>query len=434
MGGILLAALAGGLILNIMPCVLPILALKAFTVVEHAKHDARKRRMHGIFYTMGTMTVFLVLATLVIVARGAGKHLGWGMQFQHPPFVAIMTAIVFAFSLNALGVFEILISAQGEDAAHDKVWGSFVNGLFAAILSTPCSAPFVGSAAAYALGAKATTLDTLLVFAVMGFGLALPYLLLTLIPALTKLLPRPGAWMEVVKQVMGFALLGTAIWLYRTFQVQVTPESANGFLFFLLGLALALWGAHRFGGVDRTAVRRWIVRAGALALVVVSFRSFVTFEKPAAAKSEGAEGASLLNVPPVVVDGHINWTLYAKERVDAELKRKRPVFMDFTAEWCATCKANDSAFVETDAVRGAFERTKVMPIKVDMTSSSDELDSLLDDVLKEDKSRNGIPVYVIRYPDGTQELLPLVITSELVAAKLDEAAKKYPPDKYASAM
>jgi thiol:disulfide interchange protein DsbD len=427
MGGILLAALAGGLILNIMPCVLPILALKAFSVVEHAKHDAHKRRMHGLFYTLGTMSLFLGLATIVVVARGAGKHLGWGMQFQHPPFVAVMTAIVFAFSLNALGVFEILISAQGEDAAHDKVWGSFVNGVFAAILSTPCSAPFVGSAAAYALGAKATTVDTLLVFAVMGFGLALPYLLLTLIPALTKLLPRPGAWMETVKQVMGFALLGT------TFQVQVTPEAANGFLFFLLALALGFWAAHRFGGIDRSALRRWVVRVAALAMVAGSGKYFINFERAAKADGDGP-GAMAANVPPVVVDGHINWTLYGKDRVSTELKRGRPVFLDFTAEWCATCKANDSAFVETDTVRGAFERTKIMPMKVDMTSSSDELDALLDDVLKDDKTRNGIPVYVIRYPDGTQELLPLVITSELVAGKLDAASKKYPPDKYASAL
>lgn len=420
---ILLAALAGGVILNVMPCVLPILALKAFGVVEHAKHDARKRRLHGIFYTLGTMTLFLGLAVLIIVARSAGRHLGWGMQFQHPPFVAVMTTLVFAFSLNALGVFEILISAQGADAQHDKVWGSFANGIFAAILSTPCSAPFVGSAAAYALGSGATPLDTLLVFAVMGFGLALPYLLLTLIPALTKLLPKPGAWMETVKQVMGFALLGTAVWLYRTFQVQVTPDAANGLLFFLLALAFALWGAHRFAGIDKPAARRWAVRALALLLVGVSFKVFVTFERAAGA-GEGAtvssDGSS-----PVVVDGAIAWTPYDSGRVAAELARGRPVFMDFTAEWCATCKANDSAFVETDAVRGAFQRTNILPVKVDMTSTSDELDALLDQVLENDKDRNGIPVYVIRFPDGTQDLLPLVITSELLAGRLDEAARRY---------
>lgn len=429
---ILLAALVGGVILNVMPCVLPVLALKAFSVVEHAKHDARKRRLHGLFYAAGTMSMFLALGALVVVAKSMGKHLGWGMQFQHPPFVAAMIAVIFAFSLNALGVFEILISAQGEGGNDDKLWGSFVNGLFAAILSTPCSAPFVGSAAAFAFASSTGWIETLGVFATMGFGLALPYLLLTQIPAFGRMLPKPGAWMETVKQVMGFLLLGTAVWLFRSFQKQVTPESANGFLFFLLALALALWAGHRFGGIDRTAARRWVVRAVAAGFLFAAYKIVVKFEPAAQAQvTVDPVLAGGDTIPPVVADGHIVWTPYSKARVDAEMARHRPVFMDFTAEWCATCKANEQAFVETDTVRAALERTKILPVKVDMTSSNDELDKLLEDTIKSDKERNGIPVYVIRYPDGTQDLLPLVITAEMLARHLDDAAKKYPPDKFA---
>ena len=422
---ILLAALAGGVILNIMPCVLPVLALKAFSVVEHAKHDDRKRRLHGVAYTAGTMTMFLVLGGLVVAGKNAGKHMGWGMQFQHPPFVAAMIAIVFVFALNALGVFEILVSAQGE-GDDDKLWGSFINGIFASILSTPCSAPFVGSAAAFAFGAQTSAVETLLVFAVMGFGLALPYLLLTQIPAFAKILPKPGAWMQDVKMVMGFFLLATAIWLLYAFAKQVTPDSLVNFLFFLLALAVALWAGHRFGGIDRTALRRWVVRGLAAAFVFGVFKFAVHLEPAArAAVSTGPE------IAPVVVDGHINWVPYNADRMKAELAHNRPVFLDFTAEWCATCKVNEKAFVETDTVRQAFERSKILPMKVDMTNADDELEKLQDAVLKGHDDREGIPIYVVKFPGGEQDLLPLVITSELVVARLDDASKKFPLEKFA---
>lgn len=426
--GILALALVGGLILNVMPCVLPVLALKAFHAVEHSKHDLRTRRMHGWAYTFGTVSLFLALATVVLIIKASGKRMGWGMQFQHPPFVAIMTAIVFAFALNALGVFEILISAQGGEGEEDKVWGSVVNGWFAAILSTPCSAPFLGTAAAFALAADTPAWKTLLIFGVIGFGLAIPYLLLTQIPAFARVLPRPGAWMETVKQVMGFSLLGTAIWLFRTFQVQVTPEAANWFLFFLLTLAVALWAAHRFGGIDRTPARQWVMRIAMALLVFGAYKKMVSYEHPAkiGPAPESALEAKNHTLDPVVVDGHIAWTPYDGSRLKKENGRNRPVFMDFTAEWCATCKANERAFLETDTVRGALQKTGILPMRADMTNENEELQAILDKL-----GRNGIPVYVIWYPDGTYDLLPITITAETVATHLETASKKFPAEKFA---
>lgn len=421
-------ALLGGLILNVMPCVLPVLALKAMSVVDHARHDAARRRMHGIAYTIGTMSMFIALAVVIVAVKASGHRLGWGMQFQHPTFVAAMTAVVFAFALNSVGVFEINLSSGAEGGDDDKFLGSVVNGLFAALLSTPCSAPFLGTAAAVALGADVPAWKTILIFAVIGLGLALPYLIITFIPSFSKILPRPGRWMETVKTVLGFVLFGTAIWLFRTLQVQVTPASSNSFLVFLLALAVALWFGNRYGGVAADPARRWIVRGvqvGGLVLVGYWSISFVK-PTPAIAADTMVKAAPGSTDPPVIVDGHIAWTPYDAKRVKEEAKRGRPVFLDFTAEWCATCKANEHAFIETDTVRNAFKRTNILPMRVDMTVDNDELSALL-----ETTGRTGIPVYLIVMPDGKRDLLPITITSEMVASHLDDASQKFPSEKFA---
>lgn len=418
--GTLGIALLGGLVLNVMPCVLPVLTLKAFTLLDHAHGDAREQRMHGLAYLVGTVSAFLVFGAGIVVLRASGKSLGWGMQFQNPVFVAIVAAVVFAFALNALGVFEITLSTVRQE--RGGFLGSVLNGWFAAIMATPCSAPFLGTAAALALAADTPAWLTLSIFAAIGVGLAAPFTLLAFVPAFSRLLPRPGAWMETFKHVMGFTLLATVIWLYSVLLRQVTPDAAAFYLAFLLALGVTLWGIQRFGGIVESTPRRVLVHMLAIVMVGFAWHRLARLERPAhAAAALSSDLAFVAANEPVVVAGKIAWSAFDPKRVEVELARKRPVFMDFTADWCASCKTNEKVFLETDLVRETLSRTNVLPMKVDMTNEDDSQSAWLAKL-----GRNGIPAYVIWMPDGTRDLLPEVITSDMVRERLEAAEKRFP--------
>jgi thiol:disulfide interchange protein len=426
--GTLGVALLGGLILNVMPCVLPVLTLKAFTLVDHAHSEAAEQRKHGLAYMVGTVSAFLVFGVGIALLRASGKSLGWGMQFQNPAFVGGVASVVFAFALNALGVFEITLSASGSGDDRGGLLGSVANGWFAAIMATPCSAPFLGTAAAFALAADTPTWLTLAIFGCIGIGLAAPFTLLAFVPQISRLLPKPGQWMETFKYLMGFTLLATVVWLYGVLLRQVSPESATLFLGFLLALAVSLWAIGRFGSLIESTSRRVVVHVLAIAVVGLAWHRLAQFEKPAMAAVTAIASTERVGLvaasEPVVVAGKIAWTAFDPKRVDAELARKRPVFMDFTADWCASCKTNEKVFLETDLVRGALTKTNILPMKVDMTNEDDVQSEWLKKL-----GRNGIPAYVIWLPDGTRDLLPEVITAEMVSERLAAAAARFPAVK-----
>lgn len=409
----------GGLVLNVMPCVLPVLTMKVFHLVEYAHTDPRLNRAHGIAYTAGVLVTFLAFALGVIALKYAGHAVGWGMQFTNPAFVATLTALVVVFGMNALGVFELSLSVAGHEG-KGGVTDSFVNGIFASVMSTPCTAPFLSTAATFALSDEVPAWNTLLVFSVVGLGLASPFTAVSFIPGLARILPRPGAWMETFKVLMGFTLLGAAVWLFGTLMHQVTSKSATGFLYYLLFMAVALWLWQRFGGPQYGRNRRLVVTTvTAVALAGVGFGS-VRFEPRA------AEAASTSDA--VVVDGHINWAPFDVEFIAAARASGRPVFIDYTAEWCANCKTNERLFIETEAVHASLEQTGIIPVKADLTNDNEVILQWLDDL-----GRSGLPAYAIYMPDGTVDALPQVITTELLLERFAAASERFGVDGFGPA-
>ncbi len=420
----LLYAILGGLILNVMPCVFPVLFFKVSSLIEHTTESAGAQRRDALAYLGGTLAAFAGFAALVIGLRASGRALGWGMHMQSPTFVAAVVLLLFVFGLNALGVFEIRFAMQAGRNRGGPL-ASFVDGLFITLISTPCSAPFLGGAAAAALATQAAWYDTLFIFWGVGFGLALPVLLLTFVPAFNRLLPRPGPWMNTLKALTGFTLLGAALWFFDAFKNQVSPESAQNFLWFVLLLGLALWAKNHMEQLGFEGLRQQLVKLLGTGGLVAAGALLMQFDPPPAmAAEECVEDAA--TVQSSVVDGRIKWTPFTEEAKAAALAMGRPVFVDFTADWCASCKTFEKSHIETETVRTALEKTLILAAKADLTR-----DEALWDVLAK-LGRSGLPTYVIFKPDGTHELLPEGPPIGL-ADKLHAVAEAFPPTKFAAA-
>jgi len=406
----------GGLILNVMPCVLPVLTLKLYSLVEQVDIKPAEQRTAGLAYTAGIVASFWALAAAVVAARSVfGMDVDWGFQFQYPPYVAGLATVVFAFGLSLFGVFEIPTigaNAAGEASAKEGVVGYFFTGVFATLLATPCSAPFLGPAIAYAFSAPAFVLFAIFTF--IGLGLAAPFLLIAFVPVAFKLLPQPGEWMDAFKQLLGFTLIATTVWLVDVLMAQVGTEATTMFLVFLLFVALGCWVFGRWGGVAATGTRQLV--AGAVGLSIA-----------------GGAGAAVLDLElddtPVCDDGsvvqgndldyseHIPWQPFSEERVDA--LAGSVVFIDFTADWCFTCKVNENTILETAKVRGIMDELDVVPLKADWTRA----DPVITEWLRRN-NRAGVPMYLVLPKDTSKQpiLLPEVITPGDVEEALRQAS------------
>ena len=415
LGGAVVLAFLGGLILNLMPCVFPILSMKAVSLAGHG-HDARAARLQGLAFMLGVVLAFLTLAGLLIGARAAGQAVGWGFQLQSPIVVAVLALVMFAVALNLSGLFEVgagLQSASGR-ADTDKagpVLGALLTGVLAVAVAAPCTAPFMAPAVGYAL--TQTPIVSLVVFLALGLGMAAPFTLVAFVPGLLRLMPRPGAWMAVFKKAMAFPMYAAAAWLLWVFSQQVGPLSLARLLAAAVVAALAAWLYGR-AQEARFVGGRGHVGYGAASLLVVlalALAAVPPFDAPAAAAP--ATGGS------VAVGGGPAAERFTPERLAGLRAQGKPVFVDLTAAWCVTCQVNDRLALSSSRVADAFHNTGMTYLKGDWTNQDPAITALLSQY-----GRAGVPLYLV-YGVGGREavVLPQILTEGTVLKAVQAAAQ-----------
>jgi len=399
--GALLLALLGGLVLNLMPCVLPVLSLKVLGLAQSGESAAKARR-HALIYTAGVLVAFAAIGLGVVALRAAGQALGWGFQLQQPVFVAVLVYVLFAIGLSLSGVFTIGagLAGVGQNLGNRTgPAGDFFTGVLAVVVASPCTAPFMGSALAYAFAASSSV--ALLVFLALGLGLALPFLLVGFVPALAARLPRPGAWMETLKQVLAFPMYLTAVWLVWVLGNQRGIDAVGWVLIGAVVLALGLWWWERSryrGGFAMRALAAAVVLAALLPVAQVARLT------PAQARAVAAQ----------------NWVPYSAERLASLRAEGSGVFVDMGADWCVTCKVNEKAVLDTDAFAALLERSNTVLMKGDWTNVDPAITAFL-----QDYKAVGVPLYVVFRPgeSGPGHALPTVLTQGIVEEALAPAAR-----------
>ena len=390
----LLGALLGGLILNLMPCVFPVLAIKIMSFTRHAD-DRRGHRISGLAYSAGVLASFLALGALMLALRSTGEQLGWGFQLQSPAVVATLATLFTVMGLNLAGLFEFgmfLPSRLTTLEAKNPAVNSFLSGVLAVAIASPCTAPFMGAALGLALGLPAT--QALLIFASLGLGMALPYLTVSLVPGAARMLPRPGAWMQTFRRAMAFPMFATVVWLVWVLGQQSGIDGAGSLLALLVALSMVLWSLSLSGR------GRWLAATISIALSVLLTASI---------------GRNILNNVEVgkALAATDRWQAWAPGRVEQALASGTPVFVDFTAAWCVTCQYNKTATLSDPAVLADFDARKVALLRADWTLRDSAITAALAQL-----GRNGVPVYALYKNGQSPVLLPELLTPEIVHTAL----------------
>lgn len=393
----LFGALVGGLILNLMPCVFPVLAIKVVGFAQHAQ-DRRAHRLSGIAYTAGVVLSFVALGALMLALRGAGEAIGWGFQLQSPAVVAGLAALFTLIALNLAGVFEFghfLPSSVASLQARHPVADSFLTGVLAVAVASPCTAPFMGAS----LGLTATLPgpQALAVFAALGLGLALPYLAAAFVPAVARALPRPGAWMDTLRRFMAFPMLATVVWLVWVLGQQSGIDGAGALLILLVALGMVVWALSLAG-----TARRFMAPVSILALALLAWTFAPHVTNMAAAPSAQA---STGNATP-------QWQAWTPGAAEQLVASGRPVFVDFTAAWCVTCQYNKKTTLADADVQADFAAKNVALLRADWTRRDPAITAALAQL-----GRSGVPVYVLHAPGKA----PVVFSEILGEAELRAA-------------
>jgi thiol:disulfide interchange protein DsbD len=377
-----------------MPCVFPILSLKAFSILQTAHESPPRVRWNGIVFTAGVLFSFVVIAAVLLMIRASGEAIGWGFQLQSPIFILLLTWLIFIMGLQFSGVWSFGESFMGRGqrlTAMPSSTGTFFTGVLAVIVATPCTAPFMGTALGYAL--TQSTSVAMMIFISLGVGMALPWLLISLFPALCRYLPRPGQWMNTAKQFMAFPLYATAAWLLWVLAQQVDGQSLLIALLSLVVIALALWLKQLTG--SSKAFWKWVIN-GLVLLIIVSMTVFITQLKTDTDSSPQQQ---------------TTWQDYTPETLQQYRNQRTPVLINFTAAWCITCLVNEKLVLGTADIQAELKQQGVVYMKGDWTNRNPEITRVL-----EQHGRSGVPLYLLfpADPQAQAMVLPNILTRSIV--------------------
>jgi len=394
-------AFLGGIILNLMPCVFPVLFLKGLALLQSSGQERKHLRSHGLVYTLGILVSFWAIVGVLLALRAGGSQAGWGFQLQSPVFLTLLAAGIFFFALSLAGLFDIglsLTSVGGDLAQKQGYTGSFFTGVLATVVATPCTAPLMGAAIGFALAQPAAI--TFAVFTALGLGLAAPYLLLSFQPAWTRILPRPGAWMEIFKQLTAVIFFATVIWLVYVYGSLFAGGTSGGQGIYRIALLL---GCFLMLAVAGWVLGKWPARwPSTIAAILIA-----------------ALGLAIPLYQPK--DTTLVWTPYSQRALDQARAAGHPVFIDFTAAWCLSCQVNERLVLRSADVQREFSKNNVTLLKADWTQYDPEITRQLASV-----NRSGVPTYVI-YPAAVNsfpDVLPELLTKDIVLTALEKDTKK----------